>query len=434
MLPKSGEYHERVQKEVDRIRKDAIRVSRSIHDRPELGLEERWACDFLTAEARKREFVVETPVAGLATGFIARYSGRKAGPRIAFLCEYDALPGLGHGCGHNIIAASSFGAAMALKPIVDELGGEILLVGTPDEEAVSEASKGGKVIMSRAGVFRGLDAAFMMHPTGGRDAVWRYCFPLKDFTVQFEGRPAHYTQPEKGINALESLLLFLSDVNALKRSWSPSVLLAYTITDGGGPSAIIVPKTAKAHITLKTFESGYMETLFGQIRTCVDAVSDMTGAKGSVTVLDEYRGMIPNLHLTASLYRSLRILGSEPESPLDSQRELERRRYPGTSTDFSDVSWEAPAIHGYCGLGGEDLVLHTPEFVAAAASDTGDEAVIRAAKAMALSAVDILTDKAFAARVKEEYQAYKDGGFSGVPGIPPGFDPFPKEFTDAING
>jgi amidohydrolase len=433
MLPDTGVHHAKVLEEVERLRPDALRVSRSIHDRPELGLEERWACGFLADEARKRGFEVETPVAGLETGFVARYSSGKAGPRIAFLCEYDALPGLGHACGHNIIAAASFGAAMALRSLADELGGTILLIGTPDEEGVSEASKGGKVIMSRAGIFRGLDAAFMMHPAGGSDVAWTYCFPLKDFTVRFEGRPAHYTQPEKGINALEALLLFLSDVNALKRSWSPSVLLAYTITDGGGPSAIIVPKSAKAHLTLKTFDSAYMETLFGQIRTCVKAVSEMTGAKGSVEVLDEYRSLIPNLGLTASLFRSLRSLGAKVENPLVSQRDLERKRYPGVSTDFSDVSWEAPAIHGYCGIG-EGLVLHTPEFAAAAASDAGDEAVIRAAKAMALSAVDMLTDAAFARGVREEFRAYRDRGFKGVPGIPPEYDPFPEEFVDVLRG
>ncbi len=429
MLPDHGTNHRKVLEEIDRLRPDAVRISRSIHDRPELGLQERWASAFLAEEARKRGFTVEAPVAGLPTAFAARYSSPKPGPRIGFLCEYDALPGLGHACGHNIIAAASCAAAFALKPRVEEVGGSVFLFGTPDEEAMSEESKGGKVIMSRAGLFRDLDAVFMTHPAGGRDAAWRYNFPLTDFTVQFRGKPAHYTQPEKGINALEALLLCISNLNALKRSWSPSVLLAYTITDGGGPSAIIVPESAKAHFTLKTFDSGYMEELFGQIRSCVDAVSGMTGAKGGVTVLDEYKGTIPNLHLTASLYRNLRSLGAEVENPLDSRRDLERQRYPGTSTDFSDVSWEAPAIHGYCGVG-KDLVLHTPEFAAAAASEDGDEALIRAAKAMALSAADILSDSAFAARVRTEFEAYRRDGFRSVPGIPPDFGPFPEEFAD----
>ena len=204
MLPRSNPYRDEATREVDRIQKDLVRVSRAIHAHPELGLHERWSCDFLVGEARAQGFEVETPAAGMDTGFIARYESGKAGPRIAFLCEYDALPELGHGCGHNVIAAASFGAAMALRPIADKLGGTIVLVGTPDEEAISEESKGGKVIMARAGVFDDLDAALMMHPIGGANEVWRYTFPLKDLTVRFEGKPAHYTQPEKGINALEA--------------------------------------------------------------------------------------------------------------------------------------------------------------------------------------------------------------------------------------
>lgn len=429
MQSEAGTLHKTVLEEIERVRPDAVRISRSIHGHPELGLQERWASAFLAEEARKRGFEVEAPVAGLSTAFAARYTSPKPGPKVGFLCEYDALPGLGHACGHNIIAAASCTAAFALKPLAEKLGGSVFLFGTPDEEAMSEESKGGKVIMSRAGLFRDLDAVFMTHPAGGSDAAWRYNFPLKDFTIRFKGRPAHYTQPEKGINALEALLLCIANLNALKRAWSPSVLLAYTIIDGGGPSAIIVPESAKAHFTLKTFDSAYMDKLFGEIRSCVDAVSGMTGASGEVTVLDEYRCTIPNLNLTAGLFRHLRALGADVENPLDSRRDLERQRYPGTSTDFSDVSWEAPAIHGYCGIGA-GLVLHTPEFAAAAASEAGDEGMIRAASAMALTAADILSNPDYAARVRGEFEAYRKAGFRGVPGIPPDFVPFPREFAE----
>ncbi|PKL07562.1 MAG: hypothetical protein CVV51_13460 [Spirochaetae bacterium HGW-Spirochaetae-7] len=432
MLPETGIFHQRVQDEVDRLRQDIERVSLGIHAHPELGLHEHWACNFLVTEATARGFQVETPVAGLETGFVARFSSEKEGPKIAFLCEYDALPELGHGCGHNVIAAGSFGAAMALKPVVQELGGTVLLVGTPDEEAVSDESKGGKVVMARAGVFDDLDAALMMHPNGGDNIVWRYSFPLKDFTVHFDGKPAHYTQPEKGINALEALLLFLNDVNAIKRGWSPSVMFAYTITDGGGPSAITVPRSAEAHITMKAFDSAYLESRFEQVQTCVRAVSEMTGAAGRIQVLDEYLNMIPNLRLAASLARSIKVLGGKVTSPVESQRDLERLTYPGISTDFADVSWAAPGIHGYCSIGDESLVAHTPEFVKAAGSGPGNAAAVLAAKAMAMTAVDILTDSGFARSVKEEFLSYKKQNFHNVPGIPPGYLPFAEDFLDDI--
>lgn len=429
MIPAPNAYSGKAQEEVDSIQEDIVRVSRSIHAHPELGLHENWSCAFLCREAAAMGFKVETPVAGLDTAFVARYTSGKPGPAIGFLCEYDALPELGHGCGHNIIAAASFGAAVALRSTVDEFGGSIVLIGTPDEEAISDESKGGKVVMARAGVFDGLDAAMMMHPLGGANAVWRYAYPLKDLNVHFEGKPAHYTEPEQGINALEALLMFLNDVNAIKRSWSPSVMFAYTITDGGGPSAITVPKSAEAHITMKAFNGEYLETCFARVQTCVKAVSEMTGAKGSITVLDEYRHMIPNLHLAAGMARNILALGGTVESPLDSQRALERRTYPGLSTDFSDVSWVVPGIHGYCALGGDSLVAHTPEFAAAAGSEPGDAAALLAAKAMAMTAADMFADPGFAKQVREEFQSYRDNGFGNVPGIPPGFLPFPEEFA-----
>jgi amidohydrolase len=431
MLPQPGIYQKMVQEEVNRIQQDVIRISHAIHSHPEIGMQEHRACRFLVAEARARGFQVETPVAGMETGFVARFPSSADGPRIAFLCEYDALPDLGHACGHNIIAAASFGAAMALIPVVYELGGTIFLIGTPDEEAIGDASKGGKVVMSRAGIFDSLDAAFMMHPTSGKNAVWRYAFPLKDFTVQFHGKPAHYTQPEKGINALESLLMFLNNVNSQKRSWSPSVMLAFTITDGGGPSAITVPKSAKAHMTLKAFDIEYLESRFEQVQACVRAVSEMTGARGHIQVLDEYRHMIPNLHLAASLFKNMQSLGEPVESPIDSQRNLERQTYPGISTDFSDVSWVVPAIHGYCSIGDSSLVAHTPEFAEAAGSEAGNAAAIQAAKAMAMSAADILSDKAFAQNVKTEFLSYRSQNFRNVPGIPPQYLPFPEAFLSA---
>jgi amidohydrolase len=432
MPPQVPVFHQMVMDEVDHLSEDILRVSLDIHGHPETGLNEQHACALLTAEAATRGFEVQTPVAGMDTAFIARYSSGKPGPQVAFLCEYDALPGLGHACGHNVIAAASFGAAMALRPIVDELGGSLLLIGTPDEEAISDQSKGGKVVLAQAGIFDGLDAVLMMHPWGGDNMTWGYTFPLKDFTVRFQGKPAHYTQPEKGINALEALIQFLNDVNAIKRGWSASVMFAYTITDGGGPSAVVIPASAEAHITMKAFDTAYLESRFEQVRSCVQAVSCMTGAEGQIRMLDEYRHMIPNLHLCTSLASHIKALGGAVKSPLESQRALERLTYPGLSTDFADVSWVAPGIHAYCSIGDDGLVAHTPEFAVAAGSEPGNQAAILAAKAMALTACDLLCDSDFTRRVMAEFVDYRNHNFSTVPGIPPDFLPFPSYFAETI--
>jgi metal-dependent amidase/aminoacylase/carboxypeptidase family protein len=208
---------------------------------------------------------------------------------------------------------------MALRSIVDEVGGSLLLVGTPDEEAISDQSKGGKVVLTQAGIFDGLDAVFMMHPWGGDNMAWGYTFPLKDFTVRFQGKPAHYTQPEKGINALEALIQFLNDVNAIKRGWSPSVMFAYTITDGGGPSAVVIPASAEAHITMKAFDLPIWNPASSRYGLCAGSLCHDRGRRAD-SMLDEYRHMIPNLHLVASLANHIKALGGTVKSPFESQR------------------------------------------------------------------------------------------------------------------
>jgi len=421
-----------IERKIDGMADELVDISHAIHQHPEPGLQEYRARDLLVSKIAKFGFETTTPVAGLDTAFLARFTSGKPGPRIAFVAEYDALPDLGHGCGHNLIAAASFGAAACLQPFVSETGGSLLLIGTPDEEAFSDQSKGGKVVMAEAGIFDETDAALMMHPTGGPNAAWRYTFPLKDFTIQFVGKPAHYTRPEEGINALESLLLFLQTANALKRTWQPDVLFAYTITDGGGPSAITIPKTAEAHLTLKTFHTAYLDKVFKHIEGCLQRVAELTGARGKLTVLDTYKNMVPNLTLTRCLYRNLLTLGGPVENPLDAQKALEKMRYPGISTDFGDVSWCVPAIHGYCSLGGKNLVAHTPEFAMAAGGTAGDRAVLYAAKALAMTAFELFDDPSIVTAANDEFAGYAKGGFQHVPAIPPDFIPLPEAVRHAF--
>jgi amidohydrolase len=414
---------------VDRVDDRLVSISDTIHQHPELGLKEYRACELLTTELSQLGFETQVGIAGMDTAFSATVSGDKPGPRIAFLAEYDALPELGHACGHNVIAASAVGAALALRKVVSELGGTVVLYGTPDEEAVAPESRGGKVIMARAGLFDDLDAVLMVHPTGGESAVWRYSFPLKDFTVSFTGKPAHYTVPHEGVNALESLLLFLSAVNTVKRGWPSNVMFAYTITDGGGPSPIVVPARAEAHIAMKAFHSGHLEDLFERVCACARNTARMTGAEARIQTLGAYRNTIPNLALSFAMRRNMQKLGEAVQHPAISQKKLERLTYQGISTDFGDVSWRAPAIHAYCSLGGSDLVAHTAAFAAAAGSDPGHRAVIMSAKAMASTAVDILTDPALAKEVKAEFTRYRKDNFLQVPGIPPGYLPFPPPWN-----
>ncbi len=426
------EIKKQVQKEVDFHRDKIISINHKIHANPELGLMEYNACELLSSEIESFGFRVEKPIAGLETAFRASFKGQEGGPKIAFLAEYDALPGLGHACGHNIIAAAAFGAALALKKVVSNQTGTIILYGTPDEEAVDVRSRGGKVVMAKAGLFDGLDAALMVHPINGVSKAWSYSFPLKDFTVRFFGKPAHYTTPYKGINALEGLLMFLNSVNTLKRGWMPNVMFAFTITDGGGPSAITVPERAEAHITMKAFYSSYLEDLYDTVQACAQNVAAVMGAKVEIKVLGEYRNMIPNLQLALGMYENMRALGMEVEDPRDSQKNLERLPYPGISTDFGDISWVVPGIHSYCSIGESGLVAHTAKFAKAAGSERGHEAAVLSAKALAMTAVDILMDNTFANHIQEEFQNYQAKEFMNVPGLPPRYGPFPETFKNRL--
>lgn len=405
---------------------DLLSISHKIHCKPELGLQEHQACKLLVSTLRESGFEVETPVAGLDTAFVATYQSDKPGPRVGFAAEYDCVPGLGHACGHNIIAASAVGAGLALRSVVDDTGGSVTIFGTPDEEAVSPDSRGGKVVMAEDGVFDNVDVVLMTHPHSGGNVVWDYTFPLKDFNVTFLGKPAHYTLPHEGVNALECLLSFLSSVRAMQSNWQSGVMFAFTIVDGGGDSPIIIPEKATAHIAMKAFDAAYLEDLFSKVEHCAANIADMMGAQAKVTINSEYKSTIPNLGLVSLVQENLSLLDAPVVDPAESQRALEQLDYPGPSTDFADVSWVVPGIHWWSTVGNNSYVLHTPEFAEQAGSEAGDQTVLLAAKAMAMTGVDILTVPGCIESITQEFGRYREERFRNVPGIPPDFKPLPK--------
>jgi len=421
------DYKATVRRYVSSKKTELLSISHAIHCNPELGLQEHKACELLVSTLREAGFEVETPVAGLDTAFVATYQSGKPGPRIGFLAEYDCVPGLGHACGHNIIAASAVGAGLALRSVVDDTGGSVTVLGTPDEEAVSPDSRGGKVIMVENGVFDKVDVALMTHPHSGGNVVWDYTFPLKDFNVTFLGRPAHYTLPHEGVNALECLLSFLSTVRAMQGNWQSGVMFAFTIIDGGGASPIIIPEKATAHIAMKAFDASYLEEIFAKVEHCAVNIADTMSAKAVVKINSEYKSTIPNLSLISLVQNNLRLLGAPVIDPAQSRRALERLTYPGPSTDFADVSWVVPGIHWWSTVGDKPYVLHTPEFAREAGSAEGDKTVLLASQVMAMTGVDILTTPGCAEGITEEFEKYRKDGFKKVPGIPPDFTPLSRD-------
>ena len=421
------DYKESVRRFIASKEADLISISHKIHCNPELGLQEYKACELLVSTFREAGFEVETPVADLDTAFIAHYQSDKPGARIGLAAEYDCVPELGHACGHNIIAASSVGAGLALQSVVDDTGGSVTVFGTPDEEAVSPGSRGGKVIMAEAGVFDNVDVVLMTHPHSGGNVVWDYTFPLKDFYITFLGKPAHYTLPHEGINALECLLSFLSTAKAMQSNWQSGVMFAFTIVDGGGSSPIIIPEKATAHISMKAFDESYLSEVFANIEQCAINVANTMGAQVQVKMNSEYKSTIPNLGLVNLVQENLRLLDAPVVEPRESQRALEQLDYPGPSTDFADVSWIVPGIHWWSTVGDNSYILHTPEFAKEVVSASGDQTLLLAAQAMAMTGVDILTTPGCVENIRREFNQYKEDDFKRVPGIPPHFLPLPKE-------
>jgi amidohydrolase len=422
----NSDYKAKIEKYIDSIKTELYSISQTIHCNPELGLKEYKACELLTSRLRKSGFQIENPVAGMDTAFIATYKSGKPGPRIGFAAEYDCVPELGHACGHNVIGTAALGAALGTKLMVEELGGSVTVFGTPDEEAVSPVSKGGKVIMAQNGIFDDVDVVLMAHPISGPNVVWDYTFPLKDFNVTFTGKPAHYTLPHEGINALESLLLFLNSVKSMKTNWRSGVMFAYTIVDGGGESPITIPQKATAHIAMKAFYAAYLEETFSKVEQCAANVARIMGAQAEVKMISEYKSMIPNFELIDLIYQNLSLLKAPVTDLAQSQRKFEQLDYPGASTDFADVSWAVPGIHWWCSIGDNQHVLHTPEFAEDVGSEPGNQAVLLASKVMAMTAVDILTIPGCSDKIKEEFTRYKKDNFTNVPGIPPNYFAIPK--------
>lgn len=420
------DYKTKTRQYIDSIRTELCSISQTIHRNPELGLKEYKACELLTTKLRESGFQIVNPVAGLDTAFIAIFKSGKPGPRIGFITEYDCVPELGHACGHNVIAAAALGAALGTQSMIEELGGSVTVFGTPDEEAVSPVSKGGKVIMAQKGIFDNVDVVLMTHPISGPNVVWDYTFPLKDFHVTFTGKPAHYTLPHEGVNALESLLLFLNSVKRMQTNWRSRVMFAYTIVDGGGESPIIIPQKATAHIAMKAFYAAYLEETFSKVEQCAANIARIMGAQAEVKMISEFKSMIPNFGLIDLIYQNLSLLNAPIIGLAQSQRKLEQLDYPGASTDFADVSWIVPGIHWWCSIGDNQHVLHTPEFAEDVGSEPGHQAVLLASKVMAITAVDILTIPGCSEKIKEEFTRYKKDNFAKVPGIPPDYLEVPE--------
>jgi amidohydrolase len=381
----------RVCEEVDRLADRLVDTSRQIHAHPELNYEEVFAHDLLTAVLDDEGLSPRRQAYGVATAFEA-LAGR-TGPDVAVLCEYDALPGLGHACGHNVIAAAGLGAGLAAAVVAEEAGGRVRILGTPAEEG-----GGGKVAMGRQGAFDGLAAAMMVHPAD-IDLIRMDCIAVEQMRVRFQGRAAHAAAaPHEGRNALDAAVLGYVNVAALRQHILPRERIHGVFTRAGDV-ANIVPAETEMLWMVRSPTMASLQPLKQRVVACIEASAHATGC--SCTAEWEgypYADMIDNGPLVQTYVANAARVGRQVVDPSAVGRPVVG------STDMGNVSYLVPSIHPMIKVADDGVPIHTAEFALAAGSEQGDRAVIDGAKAMAMTVVDLWCSASLRSAVEADFE------------------------------
>lgn len=374
--------------EVDNGRDKLCDLSRRIHDNPELGFQEHHAASWITNFLQGGGFTVERGICELPTAFRARYG--EGQPVIAFLAEYDALPALGHGCGHNLIAAASAGAGWASRLAVDRMGGTVMVIGTPAEELYA-----GKMVMAERGAFDGLDAAMMVHP-GSHDTAVTEALACQGLDIEFFGRSAHAAaRPEGGINALEAMIQSFNAINSLRQHIRSNARIHGIITDGG-KAANVVPEHSAANFLVRAADQKYLSELKQKVLDCFLGAATSTGSRLEYKWEEHYYApMLNNLTLGRLFVRNMRLLGRKSR--------LEDPDKSFGSTDFGNVSQIVPGMHASVSVARRGIPIHTSQFMEAAVSEAGLESMLDAAKALAMILVDLIANPRQMQKVKDEF-------------------------------
>lgn len=376
---------------VDAFSGELLAVSHEIHAHPELAFREERAADRLCNELSRAGLAPERSAWSLDTAFETRVVDRE-GPTVAILAEYDALPGIGHSCGHNLIATAALGAGLALRSLADVLPGRVRLVGTPAEEA-----GGGKEIMARAGAFEGVDAAMMVHPAGV-DLVTMPCIALAEVEAEYHGRAAHASSmPERGVNALDGLVIAYSSLAALRQHIGVNERIHGIITDGG-QAPNVVPEHAAGRFYVRARDARELGELKRRVDGCFQAGAAATGARLDLRWQDpDYLELRTAWPLARAYQRNAERLGRQ-FFPYD-------RLPPGVqgSTDMGNVSHRVPSIHPMIAAAPPHVTIHHPDFASWAGSALGDRAALDGAKALAMTAIDFLVAPALRDETRERF-------------------------------
>ena len=358
------------------IKERLAEISDYIYRNPELGNEEYKAVEALTTFLKEHGFEIECPYSGMNTAFKATFDSGKEGMTVGYLCEYDALPKIGHGCGHNMIGVMSAGAGVVLSKVLHEIGGKVIVYGTPAEE-----TNGGKVILAEAGIFDELDAAMIVHPDGETRASGSSSalYPIRFI---YKGKTAHAAScPEKGINALNSVIQLFNGIDALRQHVTPDVRMHGIITKGG-VAANIVPDEAIADFYFRASTKERVTEVVEKVKRIAEGAALMTGATLEMERYElPYDDLKTNETLSEIFNSNLRELGIT---------DIKEAKVTGGSSDIGNVSHVAPTIHPYIGVTDCPMVGHSVEMANSTITSKAHDRLLIAALAMAYTGHDII--------------------------------------------
>ncbi len=384
------EIKQQIMQDVDALADELHALSKKLYENPEIAFEERQSCELLSSYLETQGFEVERGAGGVETAFYAKRPGKETSPKLAFLAEYDALPKIGHGCGHNLIAAASIGAGIALSRHLDAIDGSMVIVGTPAEEG-----GGGKIMLLDAGVFDDVSAAVMFHPSS-RNIVGSGSLGRVKCTVEFFGKTAHASGcPEDGINALDAVIAFFSNIGLLRQQLKKEARVHGVITHGGEVPNVIPDYTA-VQLYVRALDLEYLDEVYEKVGKCAKGAALATGTEVKITPGPlRYESRKRNGELERICRQSMEALGIEVE-------EADPNRMG--SSDLGNLSQKLPAIHPYLAIMDTDIASHSVGMAEATMTPRGQKAMLDAAKMLALTAYDYLASADIQQKVAEEFE------------------------------
>ena len=376
---------------IGEARSELVEVALDLHAHPELNYQEKYAAELLSGTLERHGFQVERGVGGVETAFTATLPGGAGdGPTVAVLAEYDALPEIGHGCGHNLIAMAAIGAGLGLKANLENLPGRVMVIGTPAEEG-----GGGKIRMLNAGVFEGVDAVLSSHPSSNRTVIptdipmsESWSLAMVGFRYIFHGKAAHAAAaPHEGINALNGVIHLFTGIDALRQHLREDVRIHGIITDGG-KAPNVVPEYGAANFMLRCRDRDYLsDVVVGKVRQAAEGAAAMTGCRLEVEEFYPfYENVRPNAVIAGLLLDNAVIAGLKLDEPFPG------RQGSAASTDFGNVSQALPAYELRYAVSEKPVPSHSREMTETATTEYALDAAINVAKTLTLTACDLLLD------------------------------------------